>query len=207
MEKEENKTLKEYFECLYNLQNGNAEPMQRFKLSYPYEYAVINGCYHKRVKLGKILDFMQSVGKVYCGCLTFNEEEDSKSVSTKRRQCWRHLNSIFKVVVMVEELGSLHDRYHVHFMGVFRDGKTMEDFFKWHSREDISPVRSKKRVKRYLCDYMSKQVPRIRQNKALIQGMKHYNKAQSWKNYKFSSLAVEEERVSLEVVDLISALS
>lgn len=198
--------LKEYFSCLYNQQNGNNEPMQRFKLSFPKEYGIINGMYHKRVKLAKILDFMNSLGKVYFGCLTFNDEQNSKDEPTKRKQAWRHLNNIFKVVVMVEEYGSINDRYHIHFMGVFRDGKTFFDFFKWHSKTDIEMVKSKRKVTRYLCDYIAKQVPKIRQNQALICGMRHYLKSKSWKNHGFHSFATDEMRLSTEVVDSISAL-
>lgn len=201
-----NDVLNEYFSCLYNLQNNNGEPMKRFRLEHPKEYDVINGAYHKRVKLMKIIDFMKTVGAVYFGSLTFNDKEDAKSIPTKRKQAWRHLNAIFSVVAMVEELGFENGRYHIHFVGVFRDGKTFDDFFKWHSREDIQKVVSKQKTCRYLCDYISKEVPRIRQNGALIAGMKHYNKGKGWKENGFSSFAAEEFRVSREVVDFINEL-
>ena len=185
---EENELLKEYFNALYNLQNGNNLSMGVFKIAHPKEYALINAMYHKRVKVKHDIETMLelSKNKVYFGTLTFDDVQDKKSERTKRRQAWRHLNQCFSMVLVVEENGNENGRYHIHFCGAFRDGKRFEDFFGWSGgREQIERVRSKGKVARYLCDYVVKSVPRLRRNKCLIECSKKCAKARSFDNYGF----------------------
>ena len=179
---------KEYFNALYNQQNGSNQSMVAFRLEHPKEYAVINAMYHKRVKVKQDIEVMteMSLNKVYFGALTFDNEQDSKSESTKRKQGWRHLNNVFSMVLMIEEHGEENGRYHIHFVGVFKDGKTMEDFHNWNSGFSfIEKIISKKKVARYLCNYVVKQVPRLRRNKCLLECSKQWKKAQSLRNYGF----------------------
>lgn len=197
---------KEYFNALYNSQNGNNEPMKRFKFSYPKEYDLINGVYHKRIKLRQCIAAMKDVSSdsVYWGCLTFDEKSDKNLITTKRKQAQKHLNEVFDLWVMVEEFGEDNGRYHIHFIGVFKVGKSFDDFFKWKDREQIEKVVSEKRISRYLCDYMSKQVPRVRRSKNLIKVCDLYNKARSWRNHHFESLALDKEIQAKQLMFLLS---
>ena len=170
---------KEYFNALYNQQNGNNEPMKRFKASHFDVYKIINAMYHKRVKVLKDINVMREVSrnKVYFGSLTFNEIKDKNLLKSKRREVFNFLNTIFLCFLLVEEEGEHNQRYHVHYVGIFRDNKTFADLFAWHSREDIQRVKSARSVARYLCNYIVKQVPRIRRNKTLIKVSEEYKKA------------------------------
>ena len=194
----------EYFNAIYNQQNGSNISMNAFRMAHPQEYAVINAMYHKRVKVKKDIDCMLGLSrnKVYFGTLTFDSVNDSKSERTKRKQAWRHLNDCFSMVLVIEENGTDKGRYHIHFVGVFKDGKDFNDFFKWNGREQIERVRSKKKVARYLCDYVVKQVPRLRRNKCLIECSKEWKKGASLGNYGFKSLKKEHEDKAFEVLFL-----
>lgn len=169
---------KEYFNALYNQQNGYSESMKVFKGKYPNEYAHINAIYHKRVKVKKDIETMRKLSNnnVYFGTLTFDESKDKKKIDSKRQETRRFLNKVFIMFLMVEELGAEEGRYHIHFCGVFKEGKRFNDFFKWHSRTDIQRVKSTRSVARYLCDYMTKQVPRLRRNRTLVKCSKNYLK-------------------------------
>lgn len=180
-----------YFSALYNQQNGNNEPMKRFKFEYGEIYATINAMYHKRVAVKRDIEVMRELSgnKVYFGALTFNEEKDKNKNTSKRREVFNFLNKIFLMFLVVEELGEENGRYHCHYVGVFRENKTFEDLYKWHSREDCQRVKSTRRVAKYLCNYIVKQVPRIRRNKVLIKVSNDFKKSRSWSNYGFMSFA------------------
>lgn len=170
----------EYFLAVINQQNGSNESMKVFREKYPNEYKIINAMYHKRVKLKQDIDIMidMSCNEVYFGTLTFDSSQDSKSERTKRQQALRHLANFFLLYDFVEEYGEERGRYHIHFVGVFRHGKTIPDFKEqWHSFVKIDRCYSKRKVARYICDYVVKQVPRIRRNKKLIECSKMYKKA------------------------------
>lgn len=183
----------QYFNALYNQQNGNNEPMKRFKGEHHEIYKIINAMYHKRVKVLQEIKFMReaSRNKVYFGALTFNEVKDKNQRTSKRREVFNFLNSIFLCFLVVEEEGELHGRYHCHFVGIFREDKHFEDLYKWHSREDCQRVKSPRKVARYLCNYIVKQVPRIRRNKNLIELSNKFRKSRSWSNYGFEGIAEE----------------
>lgn len=181
----------EYFNALYNQQNGNSEPMKRFKEKNECLYRIINAMYHKRVKVLKDIRVMREVScnKVYFGSLTFNEVKDKNQEKTKRKEVFSFLNTIFLCFLVVEEYGEENGRYHCHYVGIFKDNKTFEDLFSWHSREDIQRVKSDRAVARYLCNYIVKQVPRIRRNKTLIKISKDMQKCRNWSNIGFTSLS------------------
>ena len=194
---------KQYFDALINQQFGSSESMKAFKRAYPDVYAMINSMYHKRVKVRKDIECMRhySNNKVYFGSLTFEEGKDQNKITSKRQECFRFLNTIFEMFLLVEELGESNSRYHVHYVGVFREGKTFEDLFKWHSREDIQIVKSTRSVAKYLCNYIVKQVPRIRRNKMLVKVSKRYAKAQYFNSIHWECLGVKYEQLGL--MDLI----
>lgn len=172
----------EYFRAVINQQNGSNESMKVFREKYPNEYIIINAMYHKRVKLKHEIDVMidMSNNSVFFGTLTFDSSQDSKSEKAKRHQALRHLADYFMLYVFVEEYGEDTGRYHIHFVGVFRHGKTIPDFKNdWHSFCKIDKVYSKRKVARYICDYVVKQIPRIRRNKKLIECSKMYQKARN----------------------------
>jgi len=77
------------------------------------------------------------------------------------------------VYEIIEEYGEEKGRYHVHFLGVMKEDKTYLEFHSgWNSYSYIEGLRSVKKASKYLCDYVVKQVPRIRRNKRLIDLMK-----------------------------------
>ena len=193
----------EYFNALYNQQFGNTESMKKFREQYPDIYKVINAMYHKRVKVRKDIECMRhySNNKVYFGALTFQESKDQNKDISKRRECFRFLNSVFEMFLLVEEMGTDNGRYHVHYVGVFRSGKTFNDLFAWHSREDIQIVKSSRSVARYLCNYIVKQVPRIRRNKTLVKVSKKYAKYKYFSECHLGSIGLKYEQLGL--MDLI----
>lgn len=194
MEEVTDELKNEYFNALYNQQNGNSEPMKRFRTLHYDFYKIINAMYHKRVKVLRDIEVMREIScnKVYFGALTFNELKDKNAIETKRKEVFKFLNTIFLCFLVVEEHGEECGRYHCHFVGVFKDGKHFEDLYKWHSREDCQRVKSARKVARYLCNYIVKQVPRIRRNKLLIEVSNDFKKRKMWENYGFSSLATRE---------------
>jgi hypothetical protein len=130
---------------------------------------------NKRSSIRKDLEFMQSIGygRVYFGALTFNNELDVKSEKNKRKMAQRYLDKFMPVYEIIEEYGEEKGRYHVHFLGVMKEDKTYLEFHSgWNSYSYIEGLRSVKKASKYLCDYVVKQVPRIRRNKRLIDLMK-----------------------------------
>lgn len=196
----------EYFNALYNQQNGNNEPMKRFKLAHVDFYRIINAMYHKRVKVLHDIKVMRDLShnKVYFGSLTFNELKDKNQEKTKRKEVFTFLNTIFLCFLVVEEYGEDNGRYHIHYVGIFKDNKHFEDLQGWHSREDIQRVKSARSVARYLCNYIVKAVPRIRRNKLLIEMSTKAKKAQMWRNYGFKGFAEETKREMFETLFISS---
>lgn len=193
----------EYFNALYNQQFGNNEPMKRFKGSFPNEYRLINNVYHARTKLLHDIGIMKrlSNNSIYWGTLTYNEDKDKNLIKSKRKEAEKHLNELFCLWVMVEEFGTDNGRYHIHFIGVFKFGKTFNDFFQWHSKKDIEKVYNARKVARYLCDYMTKQMPRIRRNKNMIKYSKEYK---TWQN--MSKIGFQYADSKIAEIDFLATL-
>lgn len=163
-----------YFNALYNQQNGSNASMMLFKNEFPKEFALINGAYHKRAKIRENIKAMQEVGTVYFGTLTFDNEKDKNKEVTKRKECWSFLNSLFSCLLLVEEHGEKNGRYHVHFVGIFKSDKHFKEFRQWHSRQNLEIVKKVQKVVNYICDYVVKDLPRIRRNKPLIKLCNEY---------------------------------
>lgn len=192
-----------YLQALYNLINGNNEPMNRFKLLHRDYYDLANKNYHKRKIIRENIYAMKMISKnVVWGSLTFDEDHDKQSEKTKRQQVLRHLNKYLVCYLFVEEYGEENGRYHVHFIGVIKNNVLYLDFINaWHSRCEIEKMYSVKQACNYLTDYVSKQAPRIRRNKELIKVFNHYKKSISWKNYGFKGFAEQEKQDAL--IDLV----
>lgn len=164
--------IKEYYECVRCCAEHYFDvPMKEFKNAHPKEFARLSAIHHKRVALNKNVNALKELNeKIYFGTLTFKETKDHNKTETKRKEAFKFLNSLFEFVVLVEEEGSENGRYHIHFLGNFREGKSFNDFRKvWHSRQNLRELRQNENISQYLCKYMSKQVPRIRRNKKMIQ--------------------------------------
>lgn len=206
--------IKEYYDAYYcaTLQD-HYKQLNDFKLSHPQESAILCSMHNKRSKIRKDIECLQFVAskhkkKVYFGALTFNDEHIYDKC--KRKKVQQHLNDCFIAYFIVEELGALHGRYHVHFVGVFKDNVNMSDFHSWLTAKgqgysEIKPVVSVKKTAQYLCDYLVKQVPRIHRNKAMCEMAKRYCKAESQK-YNFPSIYNEIRSDLLLYSDMLLSL-
>ena len=169
---------KEYLNALYNFQSGSKDLMPLFISKYPKEYKLIMTMYRKRTELNNTIEVMKLLNEpIYWFTLTFNNDKNSNTIETKRKEAQRFLNRICSVYVMVEEYGEENERYHIHGFLCFKYGYGVFDFMQWHSREDIRELKTgiKKQVK-YLTDYTSKSVPRIRRSKSLSALNTYYKK-------------------------------
>jgi hypothetical protein len=164
-----------YFYCLSERKRGNYYSLDCFRKWFPKFFNRMQSILNKRSSIKSDLEFMQSLkmGRVYFGALTYNEELDSKSEENKRKMAQRYLDKFMPIYEIIEEYGEEKGRYHVHFLGVMSSDKTYIEFHSgWSSYSYIEPLKSVKKASKYLCDYVVKQVPRIRRNKRLITLMK-----------------------------------
>lgn len=210
--------VNKYYEALRYSNEYFNELLEKFIKEYPEEYKHLNKIHHKRCIIRDNLEALKSTGnKIYFGTLTYNEDKDLNEEETKRKEAFMFLNSLFEFVLLVEEYGEDNGRYHCHFLGTFKEGKTFEDFRKWHSRQNLQEVQLNEEVKKnyfkeednekengekkviqYLCKYVSKQIPRIRRNKGLIRLEKAYKKAKPLKKtFKPTFKNVMKENVSI----------
>ena len=169
---------KEYLHALYNLQSGSKDLMPLFISKYPNEYKLIMAMYRKRTELNNTIEVMRLLNEpIYWFTLTFNNDKNDNLVSSKRKDATRFLNRICSVYVMVEEYGEDNGRYHIHGFLCFKYGFGVLDFMQWHSREDIRELKTgiKKQIK-YLTDYTSKSIPRIRRSRSLSALNTYYKK-------------------------------
>lgn len=207
----------EYLKCLYTYESGNKEPLDTFRKEHPIEYPLINGMYHKRQIVRRNIQCMVDTSKkdVYFGALTFDNEHDKSEIVNKRKQAIRFLNEMFSLWMCVEEYGEKHGRYHVHYIGVFRFDKGFEDFIHgWHSRQDIQRIgydkplneisKDVKKVARYLCNYVVKEVPRLRRNKTLVKVFKTWQKSCKWRDYGFKCFAEEKIQEASNEIEIAS---
>lgn len=187
---------REYFNAVYNQQSGSNEPMKIFKENHPELFAMVNAMYHRRKTIRENVYCMRKItnSDLVFGDLTYDNEHDKESAATKRKQATRYLNKCFDVYLFVEELGSEHERYHIHFIGVLKSGIEYKTFLDgWHSICHIQKVISVKNSINYLTDYVVKQVPRIRRNKKLVDAFKHYQKSLMWSRYGFKESFAKDE--------------
>lgn len=172
---------------------GRYVALNDFKNDNPEEYQFLMSMSNKRREIKDNALFMMSYSDKVCfGALTFDDSHDSSSESNKRKQAIRHLNEYMNCWLLVEEYGDENGRYHCHFIGVLKNGIKYSEFnSSWHSFAFIEKVKSRRKTAKYLCEYTSKQVPRLRRSKSLITCMKHYVKARKWNYLGFDSLAHE----------------
>lgn len=164
--------LKDYYACVRCCaEHYFSQPMKEFKEKHPKEFARLSAVHHKRFALNKNVAVLKELDeKIYFGTLTFNDKKDKNKIQTKRKEAFKRLNDLFEFVVLIEEEGSMNGRYHIHFLGNFKEGKSFKDFKKlWHSRQNLRELRQNENISQYLCKYMSKQLPRIRRNKRMIE--------------------------------------
>ena len=182
--------IKEYYDAYYAaVYGGHFQQLNNFKVNHKEEAALLGSMHHKRSIIRKDIECLAFCGKhddkkVYFGALTFNN--DHIFDKSKRKQVFTFLNDVFQAFLVVEEYGALHGRYHVHFIGLFKDDRKMDDFFSWYKVKNfgcskIKPVVSPKKTSQYLCDYLVKQVPRIHRNKTLCSMKKLYENALGFK--------------------------
>lgn len=172
---------------------GHYEIINDYKNEYPEEYRFLSSMSNKRSKIMHNIYFMLGYSKNVCfGALTFDNEHDLSSEENKRKQAVRHLNDNMHCWLLIEEYGEDNGRYHCHYIGILKAGITYKAFNEsWHSYSFIEKVKSCRKTARYLSDYTSKQVPRLRRSKSLVEGVKLNDKIVRWTNLQFPSIAEE----------------
>lgn len=161
-------------------------PMQLFKEQYPQQYRHYCAVHRKRSILHLCYDAMEATNqKVYFGTLTYNNEKNENKITSKRKEAFTKLNTLFEYLCLVEEYGEDNGRYHIHFFGVFRVGQSFDSFIAvWnHSRQNLREIQDGKKVAKYLCKYLSKDLPRIRRNKKLVALCREYHKGKSLQRF------------------------
>ena len=170
--------LKDYYACYFRTIEEPLDGLNyldAFKACHPVEYRFFSSVHCKRSKVRKSMQYMQACGLPYFGTLTFKSSKDKNTKRYKRQEAFKALNSLFDAFLVVEELGELKGRYHLHFVGLFKKDKGFADFIKcWHSRQNIEKVDSIKEASQYLVKYVVKQLPRVHRNKGLIALEKRY---------------------------------
>lgn len=168
----EKSILDKYYQALTNASmNWSSNALKEFSREYPNEFKIISAMSRKRTQLHKDIYAMRVYSRSLCWfTLTFDEDKNSNLKTTKRKEAFNFLNRLFALFVVVEEHGEKYGRYHLHGFGCFKEGKTLEDFYQWHSREDIYLMTDtctiNKKIK-YLTNYAVKSVPRLHRNKNL----------------------------------------
>ena len=177
MLKVDEEKIKEWRTAVLNANNGYRGLVNEFRLNHPSEYKLFTSMYRKRTELQKDLNvFLDLNLPIYWITLTFNEAKDKNKIESKRKEAERTLNDMCLFYVMVEEHGEENGRYHVHGFITFKLGYGFQDFIEWHSRQKIEllePYKVKSKI-RYLTNYMSKQVPRLRRSKNLCKMRRYY---------------------------------
>jgi len=175
--------VKKYYEAMRYANEYFDDPMKEFIKEYPLEYKRLSAVHRKRVAINSNVEAMKTLGEVlYFGTLTYDNVKDQNKIETKRKEAFAYLNSLFEFVLLVEEYGEEKERYHVHFVGNFKENRTFNDFVEgWHSRQNLRVLREDEHISSYLCKYMSKQLPRIRRNKKLIALEREYHKRKGLK--------------------------
>ena len=164
------KIIKEWRNAVLNANNGHNELVNVFRVNHPNEYKLFTSMYRKRTELQKDLNIFLDLNlPIYWITLTFNETKNKNKIESKRKEAEKKLNDMCLFYVMVEEHGEEKGRYHIHGFITFKLGYGFQDFIEWHSRQNIvllEPYKVKSKI-RYLTNYMSKQVPRLRRSKML----------------------------------------
>lgn len=198
------KIKKEYYRAVRENSFNNFEYMEAFKNEYPEAYRLFTRVHHKRSVINNCFDAMKKLGRdVWFGTLTFNKTKDKNKIISKRKEAFTKLGKLFEYLLLVEEFGEEEGRYHIHFIGTYKEGKTFEDFKRfWHSRQNIRKVQENEKISRYLVKYMLKDLPRVRRNKALIGLEREYKKGVMLDRAGFHSIGAIQH---IMIFDLLNA--
>lgn len=166
--------LKDWNNTLCNVGAGHFNAMADFKSLYPEEYKFLNSMLEKRKKIRRNVKAMRTMSDyIYWGTLTYDNEFNDLLETTKRKQALTFLNKHFVCWLLVEEYGTKSGRYHIHFLAIKEyacevNYEVMRS--DWHSFIEIEriPKWKQERKIKYLTNYITKNIPRIRRNKRLI---------------------------------------
>ena len=201
-----NEVLKDWNNTILNVGGGNYSAMEDFKKLYPQECKFLNSMLLKRSSIRRNVKAMRTMSDyVYWGTLTYENEYNEMLESTKRKQALTFLNEYFSLWLCVEEYGTKSGRYHIHFLAVnkqdfFIDYDTMRE--RWHSFLEIEriPKWKQERKIKYLTNYVTKNVPRIRRNKRLIALEKDYSRMIKLQKLDFHYYDTEYYRNNMDIL-------
>lgn len=200
--------LKDWNNTLLNVGGGNFSAMDDFKKLYPQEYKFLNAMLEKRKKIRNNCKAMRSMSdNLYWGTLTYDNEFNDLLETTKRKQALTFLNKYFSCWLLVEEYGSKSNRYHIHFLAIKKyDFEINYEAMRndWHSFIEIERIpkwKQEKKIK-YLTNYITKNVPRIRRNKRLIALCEDWNRLQSLKRNGFNYYHEDYYRNNTDLLEL-----
>lgn len=202
------KILSEYYEAVGDAMCCDTFPMKVFAERYPEAYKHLSAVHRKRATIKRSIEAMRELTEdLYFGTLTYNKVKDSNKITTKRKEAFNTLNRLFEYVVLVEEYGESGNRYHIHFVGMFRVGKTFADFTSaWHSRQNLRVLASGENVAQYLCKYFTKDLPRVRRNKSLVRLEKAFSSARHLAKLFPSSFDTETACLNYHFINAIDEL-
>ena len=172
-----------YFYCLSCRNRGIYYPLDKFKEWFPIMFHKMQSILNKRTLIKRDLTILKAFSKnVVFGSLTFSDSNISVNEANMRKRAQRYLDQCLSVYEIVEEHGSKNTQmYHVHFLGIMKDNLTYLEFHNgWEDYSYIERVRDQKndlkKVSKYLCDYVIKQVPKIRRTRRFTMLIKKYQK-------------------------------
>lgn len=185
--------IKEYYNAVRMSSLGEYDVMKDFQRMHPLEFRRFNAVHRKRTRIKHCIASMKIISdEVYFGTLTFNERKNYNKIETKRKEAFKRLNALFEYFVLIEELGEENGRYHIHFLGTFKEDHNFQDFQRvWHSRQNLRKLQDNENVSQYMCKYLSKDLPRIRCNKALVRLEKAYKDGLLMERDHFDTLGTE----------------
>lgn len=164
-----------YFYCLRERNTGNYYALDKFKEWFPSTFTRLQSTLNKRTIIKNDIKTLQSFkrGLVVFGALTFSDSNYKDNEKNMRIKAQRYLERYMPIYELIEEYGEDKGRYHIHFLGILKEGITYLEFHAgWEDYSYIERVKDHKKdlkkVSKYLCDYIVKQVPRIRRNKRFI---------------------------------------
>lgn len=178
-----------YFYCLFMRNKGCYYALDKFKEWFPKMFHDMQAILNKRTLIKRDIAIMKEVSKrVVFGALTFSDSNLSVNEKNMRKKAQRYLDKTLSAYEIIEEHGQVNtERYHIHFLGILRDNLTYIEFHNgWEDFTFIEAVKNGKydlkKVSKYLCDYVLKQVPSIRRNKTMLELIKKYNSYDNEKN-------------------------
>lgn len=196
--------LKQYYKAMHMAYDfANYDLLEDFRKSFPKEFSFLNKVHKRRTDVNLSIKVMQDflAKPLYFGTLTFNKGKDKNKVASKRKEAFIKLNKLFECFLLVEEYGEKSGRYHLHFIGVFKEGFGFDNFKRfWHSRQNLEKVDDPKRAGQYLVKYVCKEVPRLRRNKNLIRLENAYKKGKRLQK-NFPSLGIATQVGSLLAIN------